>query len=81
MDRPELGVGLLPTLLPPGLYHLAGTIDDAELAAVAWGLGAYRFRRYKAGNGEGGGAAEGAARRRPSARAGDASKASGWAAI
>ena len=30
------------------------TIEDAELAAVAWGLGAYRFRRYKTGNGNGG---------------------------
>ncbi|HJZ44726.1 MAG TPA: hypothetical protein VJ233_13470, partial [Hyphomicrobiaceae bacterium] len=26
MDRPELAVGILPSLLPPGLYHLA---DDA----------------------------------------------------
>ncbi len=36
----------------PGLYHLAGAVEDGELAAVAWGLGAYRFRRYKSGNGE-----------------------------
>ena len=55
MDRPEINAGLLPTILPPGLYHLEGSIGDGELAAVAWGLGAYRFRRYKAGNGEGGG--------------------------
>ena len=41
--------GLLPVQLPPGIYELAGTSADAELAAVAWGLGAYRFRRYKTG--------------------------------
>jgi leucyl aminopeptidase len=53
MDRPEIAVGLLPGLLPPGLYHVAGGVDDAELAAIAWGLGAYRFRRYKSGAGNG----------------------------
>lgn len=47
MDRPEIASGTLPALLPPGVYHLAGALDDVELAAVAWGLGAYRFRRYK----------------------------------
>ena len=52
MDKPELAVGLLPGVLPSGLYHLAGAVEDAELAAVAWGLGAYRFRRYKSANGE-----------------------------
>jgi leucyl aminopeptidase len=52
MNRPELAIGVLPGLLPPGLYHLADALADGELAAVAWGLGAYRFRRYKSGNGE-----------------------------
>jgi len=52
MSRPELAIGVLPSLLPPGLYHLASSVADAELAAVAWGLGAYRFRRYKSANGE-----------------------------
>jgi leucyl aminopeptidase len=52
MDKPELAVGALPGLLPPGLYHMAGLLDDPELAAVAWGLGAYRFQRYKAQPGE-----------------------------
>jgi leucyl aminopeptidase len=47
MDRAELALGLLPGVLPPGLYHLAGAVENAELAAVAWGLGAYRFARYK----------------------------------
>jgi leucyl aminopeptidase len=47
MDRLEVAVGLLPTLLPGGLYHLADDLADPELAAVAFGLGAYRFRHYK----------------------------------
>ena len=47
MDRPELAVGTLPSVLPPGLYHLAEDVPDPVLAAVAWGLGAYRYRRYK----------------------------------
>ena len=40
-------LGMLPTQLPQGDYHLASSLPDAELAAVAWSLGAYRFRRYK----------------------------------
>src|SRR5262245_56816703 len=32
MARPELLLGLLAGALPPGLYHVAGGIDDAELA-------------------------------------------------
>jgi leucyl aminopeptidase len=54
MDRPELALGQLPPVLPAGLYHLADTVADAELAAAAWGLGAYRFRRYKTGPASGG---------------------------
>ena len=52
MDKPELAVGLLPTVLPPACYHLADDLAEPELAAVAWGLGAYRFRRYKSAAGE-----------------------------
>src|SRR6185369_7807467 len=51
LDKPELAVGLLPAVLPPGCYHLADDLAEPELAAVAWGLGAYRFRRYKSGAG------------------------------
>jgi leucyl aminopeptidase len=40
-------VGGLASTLPPGTYHLAGSRADSALAAVAWGLGAYKFRRYK----------------------------------
>ena len=49
MDKPELAVGHLPGVLPSGCYHLADNLGDPELATVAWGLGAYRFRRYKSG--------------------------------
>jgi leucyl aminopeptidase len=47
MDKAEVALGLLPGVLPPGLYHLADAVENAGLAAVAWGLGAYRFTRYK----------------------------------
>jgi leucyl aminopeptidase len=40
-------LGQLASTLPAGAYHLATPVAEAELAAVAWGLGAYRFRRYK----------------------------------
>jgi leucyl aminopeptidase len=52
MEKPELAVGLLPAILPPGCYHLADDLAEPELAAVAWGLGAYRFRRYKSAGGD-----------------------------
>jgi leucyl aminopeptidase len=51
-DQPELAIGHLAGLLPAGLYHLEDAGLNWELASVAWGLGAYRFRRYKSGNGE-----------------------------
>jgi leucyl aminopeptidase len=47
LERPELAVGLLARALPPGVYRLADAVADPRLAAVAWGLGAYRFQRYK----------------------------------
>lgn len=52
MDRPELALGMLPGVLPRGLYHLASPIEHPELAGVAWGLGAYRFQHYKSSGGE-----------------------------
>ena len=45
----ETLVGLLPTVLPAGDWHLATPVADAGLAALAWVLGSYRFRRYKSG--------------------------------
>ena len=45
----------LPFALPEGLYRLAGKLADDSAAASAiafgWGLGSYRFDRFKSGNG------------------------------
>ena len=48
----EVLIGQLAATLPAGLYHLASETPNATLAAVAWGLGAYRFRRYKSAPGD-----------------------------
>jgi leucyl aminopeptidase len=49
----ELLVGALATALPPGDYRLpAMDAERARLAALAWALGGYRYRRYKAGTGD-----------------------------
>ncbi len=48
-DAGPLASGKLPTLLPPGTYALGEGFDDKVAATLAWGLGAYRFTRYKAG--------------------------------
>ncbi len=40
----------LATLLPPGDYRLDGGFPDPAMAALAFGLGAYRFARYKGGD-------------------------------
>ncbi len=45
-------LGLLPTVLPAGSWRIASDVTDPTLAAIAWGLGAYRFRRYKSGEGD-----------------------------
>jgi leucyl aminopeptidase len=65
-NTPELTIGYLPGVLPAGLYHLEDPWLDAERATVAWGLGAYRFRRYKTSPGED------VARLKPPSRAGQA---------
>ncbi len=43
----ELLLGQLAQSLPGGTYTLAAPTRVPDLAALAWGLGAYRFRRYK----------------------------------
>ncbi|HEY8193643.1 MAG TPA: leucyl aminopeptidase family protein [Hyphomicrobium sp.] len=43
----ELLTGLLPAALPAGNYHFASETADAELAELAWALGAYSFSRYR----------------------------------
>ncbi len=52
MAEPEGLVGLLPPALPSGTYRLSSPVRSADLAAVAWGLGAYRDRRYKSSSGD-----------------------------
>ena len=39
--------GLLPGVLPAGIYRFANAPHDARLAALAFALGAYRFTRYR----------------------------------
>jgi leucyl aminopeptidase len=43
----ELLIGQLPQSLPSGNYRLAGEAGNPTLAAIAWGLGSYRYARYK----------------------------------
>jgi len=51
VDRrhPLMALGALPYRLPEGVYDLdaESVIDDVELAALGWALGAYRFDRYR----------------------------------
>lgn len=47
----ELLIGHLAQSLPAGAYRLAQELRDPTLAAIAWGLGAYRYGRYKSANG------------------------------
>jgi leucyl aminopeptidase len=39
--------GMLPGLLPGGVYRFANAPHDARLAALAFALGSYRFSRYR----------------------------------
>lgn len=43
--------GLLPPSLAPATYMIATDDIDRRLSAIAWGLGAYAFTRYRVGNG------------------------------
>ena len=43
----ELCVGQLSKVLPNGVYEIVSKMKQPYLAALAWGLGAYRFERYK----------------------------------
>ena len=47
----DLLLGQLAQALPAGAYRLARELRDPTLAAIAWGLGAYRYGRYKSANG------------------------------
>jgi leucyl aminopeptidase len=39
--------GLLPQSLPAATYSLNDVSDAATLSAIAWGLGSYKYRRYR----------------------------------
>jgi len=41
--------GLLPSVLPAGIYRFANAPRDARLATLAFALGSYRFTRYRKG--------------------------------
>ncbi|MCB1505324.1 MAG: leucyl aminopeptidase family protein [Hyphomicrobiaceae bacterium] len=45
----ELLVGQIASTAPRATFMLADEEIDATLAAVSWGLGGYRYRRYKTG--------------------------------
>ncbi|QWT20133.1 leucyl aminopeptidase family protein [Bacillus sp. NP157] len=51
VDRsdPLSALGGLPFRLPEGIYQLADdtVVEDRELLALGWALGAYRFERYR----------------------------------
>jgi leucyl aminopeptidase len=44
--------GKLPGSLTAGVYRFANAAHDTRLAALAFALGAYRFDRYRSGNGK-----------------------------
>jgi leucyl aminopeptidase len=45
--------GLLPGLLPPGVYRFANAPHATRLAVLAFALGSYRFRRYRTADASG----------------------------
>lgn len=45
--RSPFVTGLAAATLPAGAYSLAGEVADPTLAAIGFGLGAYRFDRYR----------------------------------
>ena len=44
----DLLLGALPASLGSGDYRLAGFTGSPDIAGIAWGLGSYHYRRYKA---------------------------------
>jgi len=46
-SRDPFRPGLLPGLLPPGVYRFANAPHDTRLATLAFALGSYRFARYR----------------------------------
>jgi leucyl aminopeptidase len=48
-DKNAFLPGLLPGVLPAGIYRFANAPHDTRLAALAFALGSYRFTRYRKG--------------------------------
>ena len=48
-DKNAFLPGLLPSVLPAGIYRFANAPHDARLATLAFALGSYRFTRYRKG--------------------------------
>ena len=48
-DKNTFLPGLLPSVLPAGIYRFANAPHDARLATLAFALGSYRFTRYRKG--------------------------------
>src|ERR1700704_1360089 len=46
-SRDLFRAGSLPGLLPSGVYRFANAPHDMRLATLAFGLGSYRFSRYR----------------------------------
>jgi leucyl aminopeptidase len=48
-EKDVWSLGVLPTILKAGFYSIDQQYDDSliDLAAIAWGLGHYRFCRYR----------------------------------
>lgn len=46
-SRDPFRPGVLPTLLPAGVYRFGNAPHDARLATLAFALGSYRFGRYR----------------------------------
>jgi leucyl aminopeptidase len=46
-DKNAFLPGLLPGVLPAGIYRFANEPHDTRLAALAFALGTYRFTRYR----------------------------------
>ena len=52
-EADPLAPGLLPSVLPAGDYHYAWTPERPDVAALAWALGSYAFRKYQVAEADG----------------------------
>jgi len=52
-NEAPLGAGILARKLPAGVWHLENAGDNATAAALGFGLGSYRYDRYRKREGDG----------------------------